>query len=93
MTKHNKKNFKINSSRSLGVNSRGNNRTNNNFNRGNISNYITRRNDCNDFSRIFEDLVMPGMDGSGLSGLDKFFGNFNSISRGFRDFENGMLSK
>jgi hypothetical protein len=81
----------MNRNRSVGINSRGNNRINNNLNRGNDNN-LARMNEFDDFDRMFEDFGMP-RGGAGLAGLDRVFGNFNSMSRGFRDFENEIFSK
>ena len=90
MTKYNKKN-KMNRNKSSGVNNRTGNRANNNLNRDN--NNLMRMSDFDNFDRMFEDFGMPRMGGNGLSGLDRFFGNFQSMSRGMRDLESEMFSK
>jgi hypothetical protein len=82
----------MNRNKSLGItNNRGGNRINSN-NRENSN--LMRMNDFDSFDRMFNNFAMPRMSGgSGLSGLDQFFGNFQSISRGFRDIESDFFSK
>ncbi len=90
MTKYNKK--KMNRNKSVGINNIRSGNSYNNRGHQNEQNINLFRG-FDDFDRMFDDFGMSRMDRGGLSGLDRFFGGFESISKGFRDMEKQMFSK